>query len=102
MLCVVSEQDTREEMIKAMKLHLGGNLKLKDSQPVDSGQRQEIYYCPEEDEKGVPCPFRASIQSHGPCKGIQQMKRMTWVRIVGTKERKEKGPGNSQLRRCCH
>jgi hypothetical protein len=57
MLRVVSEQDTREETIKAMKLHLRGNLKLKDSQPVDGGQRREIYYCPEEDEKGVPCPF---------------------------------------------
>jgi hypothetical protein len=57
MIHVVSEQDKREDAIKAMKLHLGGNLMLKDSQPVDGGQRQEIYYCPEEDKKGVPCPF---------------------------------------------
>jgi hypothetical protein len=57
MLCVVREKDTQEEAMKAMKLHLGGNLKLKDRQSVDGGQWQEIYYCLEEDEKGVPCPF---------------------------------------------
>jgi hypothetical protein len=84
----VSEKDDMEEAVTAMKLHLGGDLKLKDTIQIDSGQRRRIYYCPGEDEMGEPCPFRASVRSHGPSAGILG-KWTTWVGIKPSAARKE-------------
>jgi hypothetical protein len=85
----IGEKGQREAAVEAMKLFTTGNLRFKDSQPLDGGMRRYIYSCPEVDGNGVPCPFRASVRSHVACEGGMKM-WTTWVRITVTKGQKEK------------